>query len=198
MSDPHPASPTHHHRRAAPAQVPTAVVTVSDTRSVETDAGGVVTSMGYDIRGFKISMSDPDMGVWDYDHNVLGELIYQRDAKGQEVFLDHDTLGRPKSRDEAEGITEWTYDTAAKGIGKLQSISAPHDSYALSQSYDSLGRPNTTTTTIDGVRLFLEAKVLYGPGKAANAGGVAISSPETARTACATAGPGKRSTIDCG
>jgi molybdenum cofactor biosynthesis protein B len=40
VSDPHPADPSHHHRRAAPAQVPTAVVTVSDTRSLETDAGG--------------------------------------------------------------------------------------------------------------------------------------------------------------
>ena len=118
---------------------------------VETNAGGVVTTMGYDIRGFKTSMSDPDMGVWDYDHNVLGELIFQRDAKGQEVFLEYDTLGRPTRRDEAEGVTTWTYDTAAKGKGKLHTISASHDGYALAQSYDSLGRPSTTTTTIDGV-----------------------------------------------
>ena len=33
-------------------------------------------------------------------------------------------------------------------------------------------------TTIDGVRLFLDAKILYGPGKAANAGGVATSGLE--------------------
>jgi glutamate dehydrogenase (NADP+) len=33
-------------------------------------------------------------------------------------------------------------------------------------------------TTPDGVTLFLEAKVLYGPGKAANAGGVAVSGLE--------------------
>ena len=40
MSDPPPDSPAHPHRRAAPARVPTAVVTVSDTRSLETDTGG--------------------------------------------------------------------------------------------------------------------------------------------------------------
>lgn len=40
MSDPPPASPAHPHRRAAPARIPTAVVTVSDTRSLETDSGG--------------------------------------------------------------------------------------------------------------------------------------------------------------
>ena len=33
-------------------------------------------------------------------------------------------------------------------------------------------------TTLAGVRLFLDAKILYGPGKAANAGGVATSGLE--------------------
>ncbi|KAA3611115.1 MAG: NADP-specific glutamate dehydrogenase [Calditrichaeota bacterium] len=33
-------------------------------------------------------------------------------------------------------------------------------------------------TTIDGVNLFLDKKILYGPGKAANAGGVAVSGLE--------------------
>jgi glutamate dehydrogenase (NADP+) len=33
-------------------------------------------------------------------------------------------------------------------------------------------------TTADGVDIFLEAKILYGPGKAANAGGVAVSGLE--------------------
>jgi glutamate dehydrogenase (NADP+) len=33
-------------------------------------------------------------------------------------------------------------------------------------------------TTIDGVKTFLDAKILYGPGKAANAGGVATSGLE--------------------
>ena len=33
-------------------------------------------------------------------------------------------------------------------------------------------------TTIEGVKLFLDAKILYGPGKAANAGGVAVSGLE--------------------
>jgi glutamate dehydrogenase (NADP+) len=36
-------------------------------------------------------------------------------------------------------------------------------------------------TTADGVNLFVEAKILYGPGKAANAGGVAVSGLEMAQ-----------------
>ena len=40
-------------------------------------------------------------------------------------------------------------------------------------------------TVPEGVDLFLEKSILYGPGKAANAGGVATSGLEMARTACA-------------
>jgi molybdenum cofactor biosynthesis protein B len=40
MSETNPASHAHHHRKSAPAQVPTAVVTVSDTRTLDTDTGG--------------------------------------------------------------------------------------------------------------------------------------------------------------
>ena len=36
-------------------------------------------------------------------------------------------------------------------------------------------------TTLAGVRVFLDAKILYGPGKAANAGGVAVSGLEMAQ-----------------
>jgi glutamate dehydrogenase (NADP+) len=36
-------------------------------------------------------------------------------------------------------------------------------------------------TTLDGVKLFEESEVLYGPGKAANAGGVAVSGLEMAQ-----------------
>jgi len=33
-------------------------------------------------------------------------------------------------------------------------------------------------TTLDGTKLFLDAKIMYGPAKAANAGGVAVSGLE--------------------
>ena len=38
-------------------------------------------------------------------------------------------------------------------------------------------------TTIEGVRTFLDAKILFGPGKAANAGGVAVSGLEQSQNA---------------
>ncbi len=38
-------------------------------------------------------------------------------------------------------------------------------------------------TTLDGVKVFHDAKILYGPGKAANAGGVAVSGLEMSQNA---------------
>ena len=40
MSEHKPSSHAHHHRQSAVAEVPTAVITVSDTRTPETDTGG--------------------------------------------------------------------------------------------------------------------------------------------------------------
>jgi molybdenum cofactor biosynthesis protein B len=40
VSEPRPTHAGHHHRREAAAQVPTAVVAVSDTRTLATDAAG--------------------------------------------------------------------------------------------------------------------------------------------------------------
>ena len=39
-----PSHHKHHHRTAAPDEVPTAIVTVSDTRTLETDTGGALVA----------------------------------------------------------------------------------------------------------------------------------------------------------
>ena len=44
-----------------------------------------------------------------------------------------------------------------------------------------IGEGANMPTHFEGVRLFLDAKILYGPGKAANAGGVAVSGLEMAQ-----------------
>ena len=112
------------------------------------DSAGNIISSGFNIRGHKISMNDPDMGAWTYEYNVLGELVKQTDAKGQVVTNTYDKLGRMTQRVEAEGTSSWTYDTAAKGIGK------PASSYGAEGinktfAYDNFGRPSSVTTTID-------------------------------------------------
>ena len=104
----------------------------------------------YDLRGFKKTMDDPDMGQWSYAYNVLGELISQTNAKNQTTTMTYDVLGRLKTRDEPEGTTTWNYDTATKGIGKLASVTQ-YGGYSQTQSYDGLGRPSSSSTTINAI-----------------------------------------------
>ena len=109
----------------------------------------VTTSMTYDIRGRKLTMDDPDMGAWSYAYNALGELTGQTDAKTQTVTMTYDLLGRMVTRNEAEGLSTWIYDTAVTGIGKLHTVSGPNG-YRESHAYDSLGRPSGSSRTIGG------------------------------------------------
>jgi molybdenum cofactor biosynthesis protein B len=60
-----PASKAHHHRRDAVKRVPTVVVTVSDTRSLETDTGGarveeLLSGAGHPIVRREIVRDEPD------------------------------------------------------------------------------------------------------------------------------------------
>ena len=52
-------------------------------------------------------------------------------------------------------------------------------------------------TVPEGVELFVEKGILYGPGKAANAGGVATSGSRCRRTAFVSAGPARKWTRVC-
>jgi RHS repeat-associated protein len=113
------------------------------------DINATIT-MGYDIRGHKISMNDPDMGAWTYGYDVLGQLRWQKDAKLQTTNMTYDLLGRMATRvlPNGEGTSTWTYDTAAYGKGKFSSISSPNvtESYV----YDSLSRPTTVINNRSG------------------------------------------------
>jgi RHS repeat-associated protein len=123
---------------------------------VKTIQGNNVTRMGYDIRGRKEWMDDPNLGYWTYQYNCLGELIRQTDAKDQTVTMDYDQLGRLKSRSELEGTTVWTYDTATgRGIGKPHKVGfkLPGATDVVDQrvmKYDDLGRVTDADETING------------------------------------------------
>ena len=65
MSDPSPSSAAHHHRRATPERVPTAVITVSDTRTPETDTGGAAVAAlleeaGHPVESREIVRDEPE------------------------------------------------------------------------------------------------------------------------------------------
>jgi RHS repeat-associated protein len=115
-----------------------------------TDSQSNVTAFQYDIRGRKTLSSDPDMGVWTYVYDGFGELYSQVDAKSKRTALHYDKLGRVAERDETDLTSNWTYDTATgAGVGQLASATTD-GGYVRTPVYDSLGRPSTTTLTVDG------------------------------------------------
>ena len=114
-------------------------------------------TLSFDIRGRKLSMSDPDTGVWNYDYDALGELVWQQSPKelaaSVATTMAYDLLGRMTQRVEPEYTSTWNYDTyaggaaCAMGVGKLCQ-SSTSNGITHKYSYDSLGRPQNTRTDV--------------------------------------------------
>jgi len=81
--DPSPKHAAHHHRRDAHAKVPTVVVTVSDTRTLETDTGGALVQHYLEGAG----------------HEVLARTIVADDRRAIET-----AFGRALELDECRAI----------------------------------------------------------------------------------------------
>ena len=100
-----------------------------------------VTSIQFDKRGRKTRLVDPDLGTRQYRYNAFNEIIQELNAEGEErVRFDYDLLGRPITRKDADGATQWRWDTApGGGIGALASSESP-DGQTETRSYDTFGR----------------------------------------------------------
>jgi len=130
------------------------------------DSQNVKITMTYDTLGRKKTMDDPDKGVWTYDYNVFGELKEQIDAKGQKTTMTYDLLGRMddridyKSGGSVESQTQWSYDNTTSGTTNRSALLEVKQSstglidqqnfvgYMKAMTYDNLGRPSQTVTTL--------------------------------------------------
>lgn len=122
-----------------------------------TDTKNNVTSIICDLADRKIKMTDPDMGIWNYYYDRVGNLKSQKDGKGQVFSFSYDQLNRltAKSYPDAKVIV-YFYDDPGKTFckGRLSYISdliGRKDFY-----YDNLGRQIKVTQVIDGVSYPIE------------------------------------------
>ena len=131
-------------------------------------------TVSYDIRGRKTQMNDPDTGLWMYQYDALGQLVWQQSpnqraatvAAAQQTTMVYDQLGRMTSRVEPEFTSTWSYDkyiadaagtsSCAKGVGKLCESNTTNG-VNKKIVYDGLGRPLNTRTTITGGPSFASA-----------------------------------------
>jgi RHS repeat-associated protein len=121
--------------------------------------GPAITHNTYDLRGRKLTASDPDMGLWSYSYDAFGELASQTDALGHVTAMAYDALGRLVSRVEPDMSASWTYGTSAAShnIDKLIAASCgagasgnvcASGGYGRAYLYDTYGRPSKLTITI--------------------------------------------------
>jgi YD repeat-containing protein len=124
--------------------------------SKTTDVLGNATSILYDLRGRKTSMSSPDMGTWVYTYDNLGQLLSQKDAKLQTTTFAYDLLGRMTQQSAVSLISNWYYEknkalaTCTMGIGKLCEATSDNN-YSRKYTYDSLGRKSSVSEIIDSL-----------------------------------------------
>src|SRR5258706_12663434 len=104
-------------------------------------------------------MDDPDMGVWSYVYNGLGNLVTQIDAKSQAIDFYYDALNRMKVKtyhtatnpytspaDPDSYPVTYTYATDPGEIGIR--VGMTDTSGATTWTYTDYGRPSTETATI--------------------------------------------------
>ncbi len=134
-----------------------------------TDAHGNVSTITYDDLGRKVSMNDPDMGVWSYEYDLNGNLSAQVDAKSQRVEFTYDALNRLINKtDHALLNVSYSYDAGSssskqpknplqintEGImnfSKGRLIHADYNSGDKTQFfYDQIGREHESIKRIDG------------------------------------------------
>ena len=114
-----------------------------------TDPGDAVTTTERDAFGRVRKYIDPDRGTTDSSYSGFGDRVYAKDAANREYKFYHDGLGRVHTQEDDDGTTTWFWDTAAKGVGQLGKVTSPKG-HEVTFTYDSVGRPKTTTRTIDG------------------------------------------------
>ncbi len=116
------------------------------------DPLGNEIAIGYDAMGHKTSLQDPDLGTVSYSVDPLGRTWKQQDAKGQLTTFTYDKVNRLVRRLEPDQDSRWDYDTAVNGVGKLAEsytwVSGAKDVRRV-QTYDALGRPDTTVLSLD-------------------------------------------------
>lgn len=156
------------------------------TDTVYPDVTGPVTTLiEYDVTGRKTKMIDADKGAWEYKYNAFGELLWQKDAKGQVQLQNYDGLGRLSTRTDykvdatVENHTRWYYDgrnetsgdtlVIANAIGQMSAVVMTDRATANpvactlangarqcnSFEFDSFGRARQTTTQLFADNKFL-------------------------------------------
>ncbi len=126
-----------------------------------------------------ITLSDSDGTIHDKDGIDGEKLAWVMDLKNNRRGRIKEYMAKFPRAEYLEGKTPWHIPAQCAFPSATQNEINGEDAKTLLQNGCYLiGEGANMPTTPDGVERFLAAKILYGPGKAANAGGVATSGLE--------------------
>jgi glutamate dehydrogenase (NADP+) len=135
-----------------------------------------------------VTLSDSDGYVYDEAGITAEKLQFVMDLKNvrrgriREYADKHKGVVYTPVDPRRENHPIWTHKAQCAFPSATQNeIGAKDASNLLSNGVYLVSEGANMPTVLDGVRQFLDAKILYGPGKAANAGGVATSGLEMAQ-----------------
>jgi glutamate dehydrogenase/leucine dehydrogenase len=151
------------------------IVTVSGSGNVAQYTVEKVNQLG----GKVVTLSDSDGTVYDKDGITDAKLAYVMDLKNNKRGRISEYVKKYKSAEYMPGKRPWGIkcDVAFPSAPQNE-ISGDDAKTLVKNGCICVSEGANMPTTPEGVDVFLKAKILYAPGKAANAGGVATSGLE--------------------
>ena len=135
----------------------------ADGKPLTASAHGATVTIGYDERGNRESLEDPDAGTMTYTYDALGRVISQTDARNNTTEYTYDGFGNIESKEiNGQPYASYTWSYSGTTAGLLMSESAGGST--ISYSYDSCDRLSTKTYTLTGTTLSqpLQYEYTYG------------------------------------
>jgi glutamate dehydrogenase (NADP+) len=129
-----------------------------------------------------VTLSDSDGTIYDKDGIDAEKLAWVMDLKNSRRGRIKEYVAKFPKAEYFQGKRPWHIPAQCAFPSATQNeISGEEAKTLIKNGCYVVGEGANMPTTPDGVEHFLAAKILYGPGKAANAGGVAVSGLEMAQ-----------------
>ncbi len=137
-----------------------------------------------------VSLSDSSGTIYDPDGITAEKLAFVMQLKNVQRGRIREYVAKFSSAQYHEGEKPWGIPCQCAFPSATQNEISGEDAKILVRNGCKLVAEGANMPTApEGVEVFLEHKLLYGPGKAANAGGVAVSGLEMAQNAMHVAWP---------
>ena len=151
------------------------IVTISGSGNVAQYAVEKVNALG----GKVVTLSDSDGTIYDKDGVSAEKLVFVMNLKNNKRGRIKEYVNKHKSAEYLEGKRPWGIKCQiALPCATQNEISGDDAKTLVKNGCYCICEGANMPTEPAGVKVFLDNKVLYGPGKAANAGGVATSGLE--------------------